>query len=120
MKNSSHGNRRLRRLSLAVVAVLLFVAPMTASADSLGEAKAAGWIGEQADGFLGIVDNSAPESAKALVQSVNAKRRDGYAAIAKKNGTTLAAVAVLAGERNIEKTEAGHYVKRAGEGWKKK
>ena len=111
---------RLHWLALAALAALLFVAPPTARADSLGEAKAAGWVGEQADGMLGIVDSSAPESAKALIQSVNAKRREGYASIAKKNGTSPAAVAARAGERNIAKTSAGHYVKRSGEGWTKK
>ena len=120
MKNSAREDRRLHWLSLAAIAVLLFLAPLTASADGLGEAKAAGWIGEQADGMLGIVDSNAPASARALVESVNAKRIEGYAEIAKKNGTSLTAVAALAGKRNIEKTQAGHYVKRSGEDWQKK
>jgi hypothetical protein len=120
MKISPRERCRLHWLALATIAALLFVAPPTAWAGSLGDAKAAGWVGEQADGMLGIVDSSAPESAKALVQSVNAKRREGYASIAKKNGTSPTAVAARAGERNIAKTAAGHYVKRSGEGWQKK
>jgi len=120
MKTIPSRQRRLHWLSLAAIAALLFIAPSTAWADSLGEAKAAGWVGEQADGMLGIANSSAPASAKSLVQSVNAKRRDGYASIAKKNGTSTAAVAARAGDRNISKTQAGHYVKRSGEGWTKK
>jgi uncharacterized protein YdbL (DUF1318 family) len=120
MKNSVREHRRLHWLSLAAIAALLFIAPPAAWADGLGDAKAAGWVGEQADGMLGIVDSSAPASAKALVESVNAKRREGYASIAKKNGTSPSAVAARAGDRNISKTQAGHYVKRSGEGWKKK
>jgi hypothetical protein len=112
--------RRLQLFSLLAVAALIFAAPTTAWADALGDAKNAGQVGEQADGMLGIVDSGAPASVKSLVQSVNAKRRDGYAAIAKKNGTSLDAVAALAGKRNIEKTSAGHYIKPAGGGWKKK
>jgi len=120
MKISRRERYRFHWIALAAIAALLFVGPPTARADSLGEAKAAGWVGEQADGMLGIANSSAPESAKALVQSVNAKRREGYASIAKKNGTSPAAVAALAGDRNIAKTQAGHYVKRSGEGWQKK
>ena len=120
MKISPRERCRLHWLALATITALLFVAPTTAWAGSLGDAKAAGWIGEQADGMVGIVDSSAPDSAKALVQSVNAKRREGYASIAKKNGTSITAVAALAGDRNIAKTQPGHYVKRSGEGWQKK
>jgi len=120
MKYFPHERSRIHWLSLAAIAVLLFIAPATAWADGLGEAKAAGWVGEQADGMLGIVDSSAPASAKALIESVNAKRREGYASIAKKNGTSITAVAALAGDRNIAKTQPGHYVKRSGEGWQKK
>jgi len=112
--------RDRRRLALAAIAALLFAAPPTAWADSLGDAKAAGWIGEQADGMLGIVDSGAPADAKALVQSVNAKRREGYAAIAKKNGTSPDAVAARAGARNIAKTRPGHYIRPSGGGWTKK
>ena len=120
MKNSPRERCRLHWLALAAIAALLFVAPSAVWAGSLSDAKAAGWVGEQADGLLGIVDSSAPESAKALVKSVNAKRREGYASIAKKNGTSITAVAALAGDRNIAKTQPGHYVKRSGEGWQKK
>ncbi|MBW2289383.1 MAG: YdbL family protein [Deltaproteobacteria bacterium] len=120
MKIFPREHRRLHWLSLAAIAALIFVAPPTAWADGLGDAKAAGWVGEQANGMLGIVDSSAPASTQALVESVNAKRREGYASIAKKNETSATAIAARAGERNIAKTQAGHYVKRSGEGWQKK
>ena len=120
MKNFVREQRRLHWLSLAAIAALLFVIPSAAWADGLGDAKAAGWVGEQADGMLGIVDSSAPASVKALVQSVNSKRIDGYAEIAKKNGTSPAAVAALAGQRNIDRTQTGHYIKPSGGGWQKK
>lgn len=111
---------RLRRVALAVVALLVLAVPTAAWAGSLGDAKAKGWVGEQADGYVGIVDASAPADVAALVKAVNGKRKQGYADIAKQNGTSLAAVAARAGERNIEKTQAGHFVKRSGAGWAKK
>jgi uncharacterized protein YdbL (DUF1318 family) len=115
---SEHG--RLRWIPLAAIALLLLAAPTIAWAGSLGDAKAKGWVGEQADGFVGIVDPGAPADVKALVASVNERRAEGYRDIAKENGTSLAAVAALAGERNIGATQAGHFVKRAGKGWEKK
>jgi hypothetical protein len=120
MSNSRSERSRLRWVSLAAVALLLLSAPTSAWAGGLGDAKAKGWVGEQADGYIGIVDSGAPADVKTLVKTINGKRKQGYADIAKENGTSLAAVAARAGERNIAKTKPGHFVKRSGGGWEKK
>jgi uncharacterized protein YdbL (DUF1318 family) len=105
---------------LAIAAVLLLLAaPPGARADELDAAKAAGHVGERADGYLGVV-SGAPASAKALVDSVNAKRRAKYAEIAKQNGTPVEAVAALMGEKLIDRAPAGQYVMGADGRWKKK
>jgi hypothetical protein len=120
MRNSRSERSRRRWISLAALALLLLSTPTIAWAGGLGDAKAKGWVGEQADGYVGIVDSGAPGDVKALVKSVNGKRKQGYAAIAKENGTSLESVAARAGERNIAKTKSGHFVKPSGGGWKKK
>jgi uncharacterized protein YdbL (DUF1318 family) len=108
-------------LGLAIAAALLLVAAApSARADEIDAAKAAGHIGERADGYLGVVSGSAPASAKALVDSVNAKRRTKYAEIAKQNGTAVEAVAALMGEKLMDRTPAGQYVMGADGRWKKK
>jgi len=111
---------RLRRHGLFVlVLALAFAIAPAAIADPLDDAKASGYVGEKRNGMLGLVDSNAPASVQSLVNSVNAKRKEAYEAIAKKNGTSLAAVAALAGEKAIEKTAKGHYVEGPN-GWQKK
>lgn len=118
MTNPGH---RLRRYGIAALAITFLVSSAAAaSADSLDDAKSAGYIGEQRNGMLGLVDSKAPSDVKALVETVNAKRKDAYAAIAKKNGTSLSTVAALAGEKAIEKTRPGNYIQNAAGGWEKK
>jgi hypothetical protein len=114
--------RKSRRLGAALLAgaMILLVVTEAASADSLSDAKAAGYIGEQADGTLGIVDAGAPSDVEALVKTTNQKRQQAYQAIAKKNGTSVQAVAARAGEKAIAKTRSGHYIRKSGGSWQKK
>ncbi|OIO73014.1 MAG: DUF1318 domain-containing protein [Zetaproteobacteria bacterium CG_4_9_14_3_um_filter_49_83] len=109
----------------AMLAVMTMIFSMTGlhidsawSAD-LRSAKAAGQIGEQPDGYLGIV-SSASADVQALVSDINQKRRDAYQGIANSNGTSLNAVEILAGKKAIEKTPAGEYVRTAAGEWIKK
>ncbi|WKE64868.1 YdbL family protein [Gallaecimonas kandeliae] len=99
----------------AVAALLL---PLAAFAMNLGEAKAQGLLGEQPDGYLGVV-KATPE-AVALAQDINAKRRAAYLEIAKKNGISLEQVAMLAGQKAIARTPAGQYIKTPEGQWLKK
>jgi uncharacterized protein YdbL (DUF1318 family) len=119
MASPARERRNLRAVALAAAAFALLIAP-AATADGLDDAKAAGYIGEQRNGLLGLVKADAPAEVKALVESINEKRNKGYAAIAEKNGTTVAAVAVLAGEKAIAKTVPGNYIQNASGEWVKK
>ena len=59
--------------TLCVSALLLFVA-LPAAAKSLDEAKAAGEVGEQHDGYVGLVNGKGSAAARQLVERVNADR----------------------------------------------
>ncbi|WP_272975084.1 YdbL family protein [Alcanivorax jadensis] len=48
---------------------------------------------------------------------INQKRRDAYERIAKQNGITLDQVARLAGQKAIDKTDAGDYVRTPDGQW---
>jgi uncharacterized protein YdbL (DUF1318 family) len=109
---------RFAGAAFAALLLLLAAAPL-ASADELDAAKAAGHVGERADGYLGVV-SGAPGSAKGLVDSVNARRRAKYAEIAKQNGTAIESVAAIAGQKLIERTPSGQYVMGTDGSWKKK
>ena len=86
-------------------------------AGDLQQAKSAGLVGEQLNGYLGAVSSDA--EAKALVADINAKRKAKYESIASQNSTSLETVELLAGKKAIEKTQAGNYIQTAT-GWKKK
>jgi len=100
-----------------VVSVLLASSVFAASA--LSPAKNAGIIGEQANGYIGFV-KTASADVKALVKSVNNKRKARYKKIAISKKISINDVAKIGGKKAIEKTATGNYIKRAGEGWSKK
>lgn len=85
----------------------------------LQQVKSEGLIGEQLNGYLGVVSSDADADVRGLVVDVNAKRKAKYQSIAEKNSTSLETVELLAGKKAIEKTQAGNYIQTAT-GWKKK
>lgn len=120
-------NRTFRKTPLwlgccLVVAILGFGMAVTqpALADALDDAKAAGFLGERPDGYLGLVKPSAPASARSLMNSINAKRRARYGEIATKNKTSLQAVEAIVGSKLINKAPRGTYVMDASGAWIRK
>jgi uncharacterized protein YdbL (DUF1318 family) len=104
----------LLRIAIAALA-LLVAAPAFAS--PLDDAKRAGHVGEQADGYLGVVPD-APESARALADRINAERAERYGEIAAKAGTSPTAVAALAGQKLIARSPPGEWVRDADGRWR--
>ena len=91
-----------------------------AGAGPLDDAKAAGWIGERVDGYLGVVNPKAPGSVKSMIQNVNAKRRAKYQGIANVNGTSLQAVEGIVGEKLVKRAKRGEFVMDATGRWLRK
>ncbi len=100
--------------------LLALVFTGTVLAADLGSAKAQGLVGEKPDGYLGLVDSSAPSDVRALVQDVNAKRRANYQRIAKQQGAPLSEVEKVGGMTAIDKTQRGHYIMNGSGRWVKK
>ncbi|OIN16172.1 YdbL family protein [Shewanella indica] len=84
----------------------------------LQDAKSQGLVGEQQNGYLGVVKSSAEVSA--LVKDVNAKRRAHYEKIARQNGISVDDVAKLAGAKAIAAADKGHIVQDASGKWVRK
>jgi uncharacterized protein YdbL (DUF1318 family) len=103
-------------LVLAVVA-----APTLSRAQelTLQEAKSRGWIGEQSDGYVGLVTQEAPPAVRDLVTRINTRRTDVYVSIAKQEGISVVAVAVRSGERLIGEAAPGEWVWQNG-GWRQR
>ena len=106
-----------RKLCVALLCTALLM-PLSAWAVTLPDGKAAGLVGEQPDGYLGVVKESA--DARALADDINARRKAAYQDIASKTGQTLDIVEKLAGEKALNKTEPGQYIKYPDGTWQKK
>jgi len=80
-------------------------------------AKARDVAGEQADGSLGLrAPNATPED-RALVERVNADRRERYVALAKEEGVPVAQIEKAAGADRIEHAQPGEWVRTPGGDW---
>ena len=123
--NEKNGTMMMKRQNwitnvfLALLISMMAVSIATA-ASPLTQPKADGLIGEQANGYIGLVKQNVPADIKKLVNDVNAKRRAGYQNIAKKQGTSLAEVERVGGNTAIEKTLRGNYIRDASGAWRKK
>lgn len=92
----------------------------TGWAIDLQTAKAQGLVGEQPNGYLGLVKPGAGSDVKNMMTHINAARKSAYQAISKRNNTELGVVETLAGKKAIEKTPAGQYIKLPSGKWVKK
>lgn len=116
--------RRTSRLLMSVMipALLLGVLwlPVPVWSLTLEEVKAQGVVGEQPNGYLGVVRPGVAADVQALVNDVNQKRRQMYEDIARRNSTKLEAVEMLAGKTAIDNTRPGNFVRSPSGQWVKK
>jgi uncharacterized protein YdbL (DUF1318 family) len=111
----------MRNLVLAGITALtalgLVVGPALAQRDpAYAAARSAGKVGEQADGYLGIVGAADP-ALQRLVDDINIKRRAVYAEKAKENNATLEAYALTAGCQAVARTTPGEKYRAPDGSW---
>ncbi len=113
-----------RELAAALALLLTLVQPAFADLASdkaaVDAAKAAGTVGEQADGYLGFVKGSADTATTAAVTAINAARGEVYAQTAAKSGVSKDAAGQATGVQLIAKLPAGQYYKPLNGNWTKK
>lgn len=110
---------RTQALAALVAAATLGMAatPALAQRDpAYAAARAAGTIGEQPDGYLGIV-GGANQSLQTMVNDINIKRREIYAQKAKENNATQEAYALTAGCQAIARTVPGEKYRAPDGSW---
>ena len=101
----------------AAVAVTGIAGAAWAQRDPAYEAaRAAGQVGEQTDGYLGIVGGATAE-LRALVNSINIKRKAAYTRLAG-NGATVQQFAFVSGCNLIAKTAPGEKYQAPDGSWK--
>lgn len=121
--NETNGTMMKRNNWITNVFLALLISMMAASvavASPLTKPKADGLIGEQANGYIGLVRKDVPADIRKLVDDVNAKRKAGYQKIAAKQGASLKDVEKVGGNTAIEKTLKGNYIRDANGVWRKK
>ena len=95
----------------------MVAAPAVAQRDpAYAAAREAGKVGEQADGYLGIVGAADP-ALQRLVDDINIKRRAVYAEKAKENNATLEAYALTAGCQAVARTTPGEKYRAPDGAW---
>jgi uncharacterized protein YdbL (DUF1318 family) len=80
--------------------------------------KDLGLIGEQADGFLGVVSDK--EGAASVVAAENADRKEEYSKRAASQGQTAEVFGAVIGSAKVRDEKPGRFVKDAAGQWKKK
>ena len=112
----------IRTTMLAAAAGLIaltgIAAPAQAQRDpAYAAARANGSIGEQTDGYLGIVGAATPELQR-LVSDINIRRRAIYAEKAQENNATLEQYATTSGCQAIARTVPGEKYQAPDGSWK--
>lgn len=89
---------------------LIAVAPIPAHAASaiVEQAKDACVVGEQADGYLGVVSGAdASDALRREIRDINQQRKAVYADLARRNGVTIEVTAALTAEKLINQARSG-------------
>ncbi len=114
MKNSI-----IFKFSTALLLCILSISTAYAAL-TLSQAKAQGLIGEQADGYVGAIQQKVPANVSLLIKQVNKQRQLYYQAIAETHHTSLKKVQVIAGREAYKRTAKGNYVQSPDGRWLKK
>lgn len=108
------------RLTRFLTATFLLLALSSAWAIDINDAKTQGLVGEANTGYLAAVREPVSDEVKALISSVNAKRKAHFEKTARNTNTTMAQVGNRFYELAVQKTTVGRYYQDASGRWIKK
>jgi len=106
-------------LAMAAAGSNLALAQSAAAKAAVDAGKASGTVGEQADGYLGIVSGG-DATLRAAVAEINTGRAAAYKDIAAKTGATPEAAGQATAKQLYAKVAPGQYWKPLDGGWVKK
>lgn len=109
----------------AALGIAAFAAPALAQSTPdpvIESARAAGDVGEQADGYLGVRTADASSDLRARVQQNNIKRRAYYTETATQRGATVEAMAAALACEQIARGRIapGHWYRTEGQEWRQR
>jgi uncharacterized protein YdbL (DUF1318 family) len=117
--------KTFRTLSIAILTAAALSAAAPAFADivqsktAVETAKARGEVGEQADGYLGIVSGG-DAVVRAAVAEINTGRAEAYKEAAGKTGATPEAAAQATGRQLFARIPTGQFYKPLDGAWTRK
>ncbi|ALL11972.1 YdbL family protein [Caulobacter henricii] len=106
-------------LTLSALGTGAVLAQSSAAKATVDAAKAAGVVGEQADGYLGIVAGG-DDALRASVAEINIGRAAAYKEIAARTGVTPEAAGQATAKQLYSRLAPGYYWKPLDGGWMKK
>jgi uncharacterized protein len=102
------------------VAALASTAALALVQDAAGQLRASGVVGEQADGYLGLVGSASAE-IRAQMDSINIQRRARYTELATQRGATIEEVAAAtACQLFATRVGAGQYYRLPDGVWRQR
>ena len=105
-------------MAMAVVATMGAAGAVWAQRDpAYAAARAAGLVGEQPDGYLGVAGAATPE-LRALVSKINIQRKAAYTQKAAENGATVEQLALTSGCNLVAQTTPGEKYRTPGGAWR--
>jgi uncharacterized protein YdbL (DUF1318 family) len=112
--------RRNIFIASALSGALGMISSAVAANAIIEDAKDRCIVGEQSDGYLGIVDDNAVDDAlRREVRDINQQRKAFYADLAQKNGVSIDVTAALTAEKLITGAERGECVRGEDGAWVK-
>ena len=109
----------LRNITVGIAAAAAIAGVAGVAVDQTAAAKAQGTVGEQADGYLGLVSGGSAELQSA-VREINTGRAAAYRDIAAKTGVSPEAAGQATAEQLRAKLPSGQYYKPLNGGWTRK
>lgn len=108
---------RWMKLGMAAGALAVVATPLLAQRDpAYDAARKAGVIGEQSDGYLGVVGGASPDVV-AMVKDLNIKRKAAYTDKAQQTNSTVEQFAFTSGCVQILRTVPGEKYQAPNGSW---
>ncbi|KAA0874181.1 YdbL family protein [Nitrincola tapanii] len=112
--------KSISRFSSIVFLFLALAFSGSAAAMSLEQAKTQGLVGEQLNGYVGIVSRSVTPELRNLINDVNSQRRALYQRSAQEAAVGLDVFEARAGQRLQQRAKPGEFIQDTNGQWKRK
>lgn len=113
----------MKKQMFFAAAALIFSAtmsPASAASPVVESAKDECVVGEQADGYLGVVSGAnASSEVRREIADINQQRKAVYADLARRNGVTIDVAAALTAEKLMKQATPGQCIRDQSGAWRK-